>query len=114
MYRCAARSLIGAIVAIVALGLVASAAAQLRAFPQHTLRGTLVFGEYPAIVLNGKSRTPLRSVGIGFIATRATSGSPVVMPPSRPPAWFVARPKRPNGPSRATIGSWYSEPGRRA
>ncbi len=54
MYRCAARSLIGA---IVALGLVASAAAQLRAFTPNTLRGTLVFGEYPAVVLNGKSRT---------------------------------------------------------
>ena len=31
------------------------------------------------------------SVGIGFIAARTTSGSPLVMPPSRPPAWFVGR-----------------------
>ena len=54
MYRCAARSLVGA---IVALGLVASAAAQLRAFSQNTLRGAIVFGEYPTIVLNGKTRT---------------------------------------------------------
>ena len=30
-------------------------------------------------------------VFIGFIATRATSGSPVVIPPSRPPERFVSR-----------------------
>ncbi len=50
MYRCA-------LGAIVAFGLVAPAAAQLRAFPQNALRGAIVFGEYPTIVLNGKSRT---------------------------------------------------------
>jgi len=33
------------------------------------------------------------SVEIGFIATRSTSGSPVVIPPSVPPARFVARAK---------------------
>ena len=36
-------------------------------------------------------RSGLVSVGSGFIAPRTTSGSPVVMPPSRPPAWFVSR-----------------------
>ena len=54
MYRCAALSSISA---IAAFGLVASAAAQSRAFPQNTLRGALVFGEYPTVVLNGKTRT---------------------------------------------------------
>lgn len=50
MYRCA-------LGAILATGLVATAAAQLRAFPQSSLRGTVVFGEYPTIALNGKTRT---------------------------------------------------------
>ena len=31
------------------------------------------------------------SVGSGFMAARSTSGSPVVMPPSRPPARLVSR-----------------------
>jgi len=47
-------------------------------------------------------------VEIGFIATRTTSGSPVVMPPSVPPARFVARSK----PGR--ISSCTSDPLRRA
>ena len=36
-------------------------------------------------------RSGLVSVGSGFIATRATIGAPVVMPPSMPPARFVSR-----------------------
>src|SRR6266513_1645541 len=48
------------------------------------------------------------SVEIGFIATRSTSGSPVVMPPSVPPARFVAR------ASPGRISSCTSEPLRRA
>src|SRR5204863_286564 len=48
------------------------------------------------------------SVEIGFIATRSTSGSPVVMPPSVPPARFVARAR----PGR--ISSCTSETLRRA
>ena len=36
-------------------------------------------------------------VEIGFIATRMTSGSPVVMPPSRPPALLVRRRKPARG-----------------
>src|SRR2546426_12721997 len=44
------------------------------------------------------------SVEIGFIAARTTSGSPVVMPHSVPPARLVAREK----PGR--ISSWTSEP----
>src|SRR3989441_3303402 len=47
-------------------------------------------------------------VEIGFIATRMTSGSPVVMPPSVPPARFVARAR----PGR--ISSCTSDPLRRA
>jgi hypothetical protein len=38
-------------------------------------------------------RSGLVSVGIGLSAARATSGSPVVIPPSRPAAWFVSRKK---------------------
>ena len=36
-------------------------------------------------------RSGLVSVGSGFIATRQTSGSPLVMPPSTPPARLVSR-----------------------
>ena len=36
-------------------------------------------------------RSGLVSVGSGFIAQRTTSGSPVVIPPSRPPEWLVSR-----------------------
>ena len=50
MYRCA-------LGAIVALGFVASAAAQSRTFPQNTLRGAVVFGEDSALTLNGKPTT---------------------------------------------------------
>ena len=59
MYRCAARSLsVAAIAATAAFGFVASAAAQnSRAFPQNTLRGAIVFGDYPTISLNGKATT---------------------------------------------------------
>src|SRR5579885_1563732 len=44
-----------------------------------------------APVARSTLRSGLMSVEIGFIATRATSGSPVVIPPSVPPARFVAR-----------------------
>jgi hypothetical protein len=48
MYRCA-------FVALVAIGIVTSASAQgQRAFPQNTLRGAMVFGDYPQISLNGR------------------------------------------------------------
>ena len=53
------------------------------------------------------------SVGMGFIATVATSGSPVVMPPSRPPALFDARVKQSRSRS-STMGSCTSLPKRRA
>ena len=36
-------------------------------------------------------RSGLVSVGSGFIAALTTSGPPVVMPPSRPPARLVSR-----------------------
>ena len=40
---------------VVASGLVATASAQaLRAFPPNTLRGAMVFGDYPALMLNGQ------------------------------------------------------------
>src|SRR4051812_50020543 len=58
-------------------------------------------------------------VEIGFIATRQTTGSPVVMPPSSPPALLLRRRKPPRaspgvgGASPAgAIGSWAPEPGR--
>ena len=48
MYRCA-------LAAFVAASLVAPAAAQTqRAFPQNTLRGAVVFGDYPTVKLNGR------------------------------------------------------------
>ena len=48
MYRCA-------LAALVAVGLHASAAAQLaRNFPPNTLRGAMVFGEPPLVTLNGR------------------------------------------------------------
>src|ERR1700716_980391 len=47
-------------------------------------------------VLRSTVRSGDISVEIGFIATRATSGSPVVLPPSAPPARVVAR-LRPGG-----------------
>jgi len=50
MYRCA-------LAAIVAVGFVAPAAAQVRSFPQNTLRAAAVFGEYPNLTLNGKAVT---------------------------------------------------------
>ena len=47
MFRCA-------LAAAVALGIAAPAAAQMqRTFPQNTLRGAIVFGNYPQITLNG-------------------------------------------------------------
>ena len=49
MFRCA-------LAAIVAVCIVAPASAQVqRTFPQNTLRGALVFGDYPQITLNGKA-----------------------------------------------------------
>ena len=48
-YRCA----LGLAAALTAGAFVAPAAAQTRAFPQNTLRGTIVFGAYPEIRLNG-------------------------------------------------------------
>jgi hypothetical protein len=52
MFRCTVAALaMGA-----AIGIAAPAAAQVqRAFPQNTLRGTMVFGEYPNVTLNGRA-----------------------------------------------------------
>ena len=47
---------------------------------------------------------------IGFIATRTRSTSPLVIPPSRPPARLLER-STPPGPS--TISSWAALPRRR-
>jgi len=71
MYRCAARSLLAA---IAAFGLLASAAAQSRAFPQNTLRGALVFGADRQLSLNGRasSLTP---------GSRVRNQQNVVVPP---------------------------------
>ena len=51
------------------------------------------------------------TVEIGFIATRTRSGSPVLMPPSTPPARLV---RRRIPPSPASISSWACDPRRRA
>src|SRR5207247_945237 len=59
-------------------------------------------------VFKSTVRSGAMSVEMGFIATRATRGSPVVMPPSVPPARFVAR------VSPGMISSCTSEPLRRA
>lgn len=48
MYRCVSA-------AALAVCLVANAAAQSRVFPQNTLRGAIVFGEYPSVTLNGRA-----------------------------------------------------------
>ena len=51
MYRCAL-----ATVVVVAASLHATASAQmLRAFPPNTLRGAMVFGDYPQLTLNGQA-----------------------------------------------------------
>ena len=50
MYRCVCA-------ALVAISVVAPATAQTRAFPQNTLRGAIVFGDYPTVTLNGKAKT---------------------------------------------------------
>src|SRR5258707_105998 len=52
MYRCTA----AALGACVAIAFAAPAAAQVqRSFPQNTLRGAMVFGEYPNVTLNGRA-----------------------------------------------------------
>jgi hypothetical protein len=51
MYRCA----VSAFVALAAFATTLPASAQLqRTFPQNTLRGAMVFGDFPQITLNGK------------------------------------------------------------
>src|SRR5690606_2853931 len=53
------------------------------------------------------------TVEIGFIATRTRNGSPLVMPPSSPPARLLRR-VTPFGPVSASISSWASLPHRSA
>ena len=53
MYRCA----LAAFVAAVVIPAAAPAFAQSRAFNQNVLRGSLVFGEYPNVSLNGRATT---------------------------------------------------------
>ena len=53
MYRCAA----GLALALPLAAWLAPAAAQTRAFPQNTLRGTIVFADYPELRLNGRPTT---------------------------------------------------------
>lgn len=55
MYRCTfPRSLA---LGTLALAFSAAAVAQPRVFPNNTLRGLLKFGEYPAVMLNGRETT---------------------------------------------------------
>jgi len=50
MYRCALAAI------VVATSLVAPASAQsMRVFPPNTLRGAMIFGDYPTVSLNGKA-----------------------------------------------------------
>jgi hypothetical protein len=50
MYRCALAAI------VVAASIHAPASAQtLRAFPPNTLRGAMVFGDYPTVALNGRA-----------------------------------------------------------
>ena len=44
-----------------------------------------------SLVAMSTERSGLVSVGSGFIAPSTTSGSPVVIPASSPPAWLVWR-----------------------
>ena len=48
------------------------------------------------IVFRSMLRCAAAILGVGFIASRTTSGIPVVMPPSTPPAWFVSVRMRPS------------------
>ena len=51
MFRCA----LTALSALVAVSVTAPVSAQMqRAFPQNTLRGAMVFGDYPQVTLNGR------------------------------------------------------------
>ena len=56
MYRCAALAFAATVLASCASGPGADPA-QTRAFPQNTLRGTLVVDAYPNVALNGKATT---------------------------------------------------------
>ena len=52
MFRCAPF----VVAAVAAVGFQASASAQMqRAFPANTLRGAMVFGDYPQVTLNGRT-----------------------------------------------------------
>ena len=58
-------------------------------------------------------RSLVRRVAIGLRWPRTRSSSPVVMPPSSPPARLLAR-RKCAGASLYSISSWTAEPGRRA
>ena len=62
-----------------------------------------------SLVSVSTERSGLVRVEIGLIAARTISGSPLVMPPSRPPARLVSR-CQPSS-SLKKISSWASEPG---
>ena len=84
-------------------------------------RSLCAFAAFPVVrstVGSGDMR-----VEIGFMPTRITSGSPVVTPPSSPPALLLRLRYPPRsagsgalvpGTASASIGSCTSEPGRRA
>ena len=56
-YRCASLASRVAIVAFAALGVAVPALAQSRTFPNNTLRGAMVFNDYPGVTLNGRATT---------------------------------------------------------
>ncbi|MDP9044178.1 MAG: hypothetical protein M3O01_05165 [Pseudomonadota bacterium] len=54
MSRCAFRTLAALALATAAI---APALAQVRSFPPNTLRGTMVFGDFPQVTVNGQGAT---------------------------------------------------------
>ncbi len=65
-----------------------------------------------SLVRRSIERSGWSSVGIGLTTACARSSSPLVTPPSRPPAWLVGR-SRPRASSNR-ISSWKRDPGRSA
>ena len=73
-----------------------------RATAQKSLRSYFVGASSP--VARFTLRRGSRVVLMGFFATRANTGAPVVMPPSIPPLRLLVRSNVPS--SRLTMSSW--------
>src|SRR4030095_942788 len=81
---------------------------------QTSLR-SIVAGDAP-IVLRSTEPSGFINVEIGFIHAVTRTSSPLVTPPSTPPARFVGRLSEGtvplDEPAAGTISSWTCEPGR--